>query len=349
MPGMLLLLIAYAGKVLALDAGDDAALVQAKMTAELGNNSIHGNISLRRDQATPVAQCEDAVPTAHPLFPYKTEQRLCAGTYCVAECGDDVYNAAFRCPGAESPLCTKPNHTNGTGHDGCNLGGELKALFLDFDGTIELNDELAEHVNEQLEKDWDARNGNGSFAQLKLTDPTGAEGSVTGEDMIKALATVKADLTASGKDFTTTYFDQPEGRLNLLKTALEFTKTNNVRNIVMSASWAPISAEAWKQYLANVIDSLALSNHFESIETVADPGGKTPGNKGRKMAEMMNGSLAGAVHVDNSFKYLQQVICGERMQGVTGSGGGLSPKGVTCKDIKTITDAATNLGDLECV
>jgi hypothetical protein len=265
------------------------------------------------------------------LFPYLDGKYVCTGdtNYCIAECPDAVYKADL-------------DECNASSADtqGCNLQGNLSALFIDFDGTLELYDDLADDVNELLPTEIGLSAE--EYAQKKLDDPQGANptNQVTGAKMIAALEKVFATKCNSDTDtFLKMYFQNPAAwgkpnRLEKLSKALTFFRDNGVKTYVMSASWAPIGAGAWAEYLKNLTTDakygLHLSDKFDGILTVADPGGKTPGNKAVKIAEVMtslNKTMAFAVHIDNSYKYMQQVVHGGRMVGKAGAAraGGVSP------------------------
>lgn len=300
---------------------------------------------------------------------------ICMGCGGASEKEKDKENEKCYYEGTANPVCCNPSSGDGEscwvmGGDGgrctkwdangCGLPTNLESVFLDFDGTLEQSDILADEIFEHLEEhvlaprgiirehlDIDGCREGQNKCYRPATDPSfNVTPACTVDDMVAALEAVRNGTTPS--EFRQRFFEtrheadgpDPTDRVAGLKSAFTKVKEAGASLFIMSASWAPIPAAAWKGYLEVLTSDDKYGLAFQDsipegrVYAVEDPGGNAAADKASAIANVVDPTRA--VHVDNSFKYIRQMM--------NRRGGGMSVKtgvGVMPEHLETIIASAS--------
>ena len=174
---------------------------------------------------------------------------------------------------------------------GQSLPQPLTSLFFDFDGTIETGDRLAHEV----------------FAR------SGRWSNTTGKDLIAAYKQIIADTNATY--FQQYYFGGPE-RITQLQAAFKALRNATGSKVhILTASCNPVPADAWADYVYDLNCFLEFGFSRQAVVGVADTAGTAPADKGGVLRDYLEDKYhmtpVGAVHVDNSYKYIDGVLAVE--------------------------------------
>jgi hypothetical protein len=158
----------------------------------------------------------------------------------------------------------------------------VRAVFIDFDGTLSVDNVFSEALLVRCQREC----GCGCTA-------TAGPGS---------LSALVASLPAA--NVTRDAFGPPE-RLERLRAFLaRLAADGTVRVRLLSTSWYPVGAAAWRAYLAAVTSAAELEwPTADEVLALADPGPGLPADKGGAIAEhLADWGLAGheALLVDDS-------------------------------------------------
>jgi len=173
----------------------------------------------------------------------------------------------------------------------------VEAVFLDYDGTIEIGDALSPAIFQRLGAEADG-------------DPSQP---YSGAQLISEFNTIKEET--GDESFKTQYFGGST-RVEELRTAIETLRDLTSGEVnMLSARWDPITGEEWAIYVHHVVnDYMGLGftlPHVIGVDVKLSTGAYDKGGFMKRYLDSVGKSNANAVHADNSFKYIHSIMGNE--------------------------------------